>query len=287
MHPSYLSLLQTAAYFDLRYPWERKRSAKALRDLTIGLHAHAGAQAIFEIGAWEAAFSKAVRAHAPDARIYAFEANPFNYERFGSDPRIAALHIKYLHRAISDRSGPVEFYMQTRKGGSEEAVSRYAKSNSLLRQSRAGDYEAVTVEASTLRDIIEEEGLVGAPSTAWIDVEGAIQQVLSGLADRIDQFQLLHCEVEDSDIWVDQWRADDVFAYLADRGFVPVARDFERPHQFNVLFLRDTLLKIPSVRLALAQHYSGLGQSRLRWNSPRLWFAAFRSRVRQRKRGAP
>lgn len=284
MSPSPLSLLQTAAYFDLRYPWERKRSAKLLRELTIDLHAHIEAGAIFEIGAWEAAFSKSVRRHAPKARIYAFEANPFNYDRFGSQPAIAALGIQYRHLAISDRNGPVEFFMQTRKGGSDETVSHYAKSNSLLRQSRSGDYETVTVEASTLNDIIVAEGLVGIPSTAWIDVEGAIRQVLTGLGERIDQFQLLHCEVEDSEIWIDQWRSDDVFAYLAERGFTPVARDFERPNQFNVLFLRNELLAKPGVRQALASYYSRLGQSRLIWNRPKLWFAALRSRIRTRKR---
>ena len=270
--------------FDLRYPWERKRSARLLRDLTVGLHAHLGAHAIFEIGAWEAAFSRAVRAKAPDARIYAFEANPHNFERFGHDPELARLGIRYLNRAISDRSGPIEFLLQTKKGASEETVSLTAKSNSLLRQSRPGEYRAVTVEASSLEDFIAAEKLVGVPSTAWIDVEGAVGQVLTGMGECIDQFQLLHCEVEEAEMWVGQWTSDRVFDWLEARGFVAVARDFERPQQFNVLFLRKEVAAMPSVRAALAEHFSQLEKAPRQWHRAHSWLAGIRSGLRSMKR---
>jgi FkbM family methyltransferase len=277
------TLLETAAWFDLRYPWERKRSARLLRELTIALHAHLGAQAIFEIGAWEASFSRAVRRHAPDARIYAFEANPHNFERFGKDAELARLGIRYLNRAISDRSGPIEFQLQTKKGKSDEAVSLTAKSNSLLRQSRSGEYQAVTVAGSSLADFLAEENLIGAPSTAWIDVEGAMGQVLTGLGEHAAQFQLLHCEVEDAEIWSGQWTANRVFDWLEERGFVAVARDFERPSQFNVLFLRQSLLSKPEIEAAVAGYRSLCAQTRSRWNTPRLWLSRLRAHLRSRR----
>jgi FkbM family methyltransferase len=280
------SLLATAACFDLRYPWERKRSAKLLRDLTIALHDHLGARAVFEIGAWEASFSRAVRRHAPDARIYAFEANPHNFERFGKDAELARLDIRYLNRAISDRSGPIEFLLQTKKGTSDEPVSLTAKSNSLLRQSRSGEYQAVTVPASSLADFLAEENLIGAPSTAWIDVEGAMGQVLTGIGEHAAQFQLLHCEVEEAEIWNEQWTANRVFDWLETRGFVAVARDFERPQQFNVLFLRQSLVSKPEIEAAIAVYRSLCAQTKSKWNRPRLWLSRLRTRLRSRRPAA-
>jgi hypothetical protein len=68
-------------------------------------------------------------------------------------------------------------------------------------------------------------------------------------------------EVEQYPYWSGQWLFWDVQKYLATHGLIPVARDFEYPHQFNVLFIAQTLLHDISVRDELAQYYSKLGGS--------------------------
>ena len=83
-----LALLRTAALFDLSTAEGRKESVSRLRALFYRLHEIAQPRTVFEIGAKEATFSRTVRQLLPEARVIAFEANPFvfNKQRKASDP---------------------------------------------------------------------------------------------------------------------------------------------------------------------------------------------------------
>lgn len=50
----------------------------------------------------------------------------------------------------------------------------------------------------------------------------------------------------------------EVMAFLRDQGLVPVARDFEGQHQYNLLYLRPDLLQRAEVRAELAAYFSDL-----------------------------
>jgi hypothetical protein len=46
--------------------------------------------------------------------------------------------------------------------------------------------------------------------------------------------------------------------YFSGQGLVPVARDFESAHQYNLVYLRKDTLARPDVRLALSRHPQGV-----------------------------
>lgn len=250
-----LSLLRTASLFDLATPEGRKRSVDTLRQLFFDLHETLQPQVVLEIGAKEATFSRIMRKTLPEAKVIAFEANPYVYakQRKVSDP--IAEGVDYRHLAVSDRTGEISFFVQTRRG--PKSVKRTVGSNSLMERLGDVDTEEVTVASTRIDELIAAENLVGE-KTAWIDVEGAIGLVLAGLGPVLDQFTMVFAEVEEREFWADQWTWPQVQAFMAERGFHAVARDFEYEGQNNVLFVRADVLQLANVRRALAAHYSSL-----------------------------
>ncbi len=233
----------------------RKRSVAALRELFFTLHKTAKIDVALEIGAKEATYSQRVRELLPEAAVFAFEANPYIFARTKRDQDLESRNIEYLHTAVSDRSGSISFFLQTRRNG--KPLKRTVGSNSLM--ARLGDVETEEISVPSVRvdEFIAERGLAGAMS-AWIDVEGAIGLVLEGFGEQLENFLMLFCEVEEREFWDSQWTWPVVQRYLALRGFWPVARDFEFNSQHNVLFLHEKLLAKAEARNVLAHHYSVL-----------------------------
>jgi FkbM family methyltransferase len=250
-----LALLRTAALFDLSTPEGRKESVTRLRGLFYRLHEITQPRTVFEIGAKEATFSRTIRKLLPRSRAIAFEANPFVFakEKKASDPKLDG--VDYRNLAVAAHTGTTTFHVQTRRG--EKLVKPTLGSNSLM--NRLGDVETVEVEVPCVRlaDFIAGETMK-RPLSAWIDVEGAIGLVLPGLESELDDFLMIFCEVEDLAVWEGQWTWEKVHAFLSERGFRAVARDFERPGQNNVLFVQDRVLRRADARGALSEYYSGV-----------------------------
>jgi FkbM family methyltransferase len=253
-----LQLLQTASVFDLSQRSGRRASNAALSTLFVQLHGLTRPDVVFEIGAHEAAFSCRVRSEVPDAKIYAFEANPHNYERWRSQASLAERRVEYLHLAVSNRPGEAAFFIQKAHRG--KAVSPNVGSNSMLKRLGNVDQERIFVPATSVTAFVNERELRGT-FTAWIDVEGAIMNVLLGMTANLDNFAMIFCEVEERAQWKGQWLWPDVLRFLTGHGFTPVARDFEYVGQHNVLFLRNDVFARPHVRDMLAKHYAALGRA--------------------------
>jgi FkbM family methyltransferase len=250
-----LGLLRTAALFDLSTVDGRKDSVAALRGLYYHLHEILEPRTAFEIGAKEATYSRTVRKLLPRCRAVAFEANPFVFakERKRSDPRKD--RVDYRHMAVAASTGTTKFFVQTVRGG--KPMKRTVGSNSLM--ARLGDVETMEVEVPCTRiDDFLTTKRFKLPLTAWIDVEGAIGEVLPGMESVLDQFMMVFCEVEERAFWEGQWTWPTVHAFMRERGFHPVARDFEYDGQNNVLFLRDDIVHRADVRQALIAYYAGV-----------------------------
>jgi hypothetical protein len=105
---------------------------------------------------------------------------------------------------------------------------------------KASGQVEVTVPSVRLADFLslaDDERMV-----AWIDVEGANGPVLESSAEVLDRLDAAYVEVELEETWEGQWLDTDVAVFLKGHGLVPVARDVKRPHQYNVVFVRDRLL---------------------------------------------
>jgi len=249
-----LQLHSAAAFFDLTSKDGRHASVKAVEHFFFQLCNVFSPQLFVEAGAEDARVSRRARRYLPEARIVAFEANPHNFETH--EPRLNKKdRIEYLNLALDEDSGSVQFQLQVEVGGS--AVDVREGSHSLLKRADAvARYEQISVPAVSLDQFFA--GPI-APCVLWIDVEGATGRVLSGARAVLGAASHLIIEVEDRAIWSEQWLRSQVMAFLRDAGFTPVARDFQSRYQYNVLFVRTTLLEKDRFRHTLATYFSTIG----------------------------
>ena len=250
-------LLEAARRYNLAEASERARSNKRLVDLFLTIQERCRPDLTFEIGAFQADFSIAVKRRLPHVQAIAFEANPHNFQHFGNAAKIKSSDINYVHAAIAEHSGTISFHISKRLH--ERDIPSLTPINSILKRSgQASESEAVSVPCVTLTDYMTKNALLDKRFSAWIDVEGASRQVFSGAASVMRNCLSIFVEVEQRQIWDDQWLFWDVYEFLAKHGFVAIARDFEYAHQFNVVFIAQPLLRDASVRDAICRHHSAI-----------------------------
>lgn len=188
-----------------------------------------------EIGAHEAGFSARLKRQSPGTRCVAFEANPYVYEKFAA--RHAESGVEYLHMAVSETNGTVELgiprHFQNARGR-RFTKTRTNRMASLSSHRYAEETELVSVPSMRGDDFVQvaQDDVV----VAWIDVEGASGAVLESTARALSHASLVYIEVENESVWDNQWLDLDVARFLATCGLVPLLRDVQRPHQYNVVF---------------------------------------------------
>ncbi len=198
-----------------------------------------------EIGAHEARFSGWLKAEVPTARVVAFEANPHVHQKYAAS--LADTGIEYLHLAISETDGTVELGIP-REFHNEAKGRRYKKPQtnkmaSIASHVLAEQVDTVEVPSTPLDTFLSVGG--DDVVVAWIDVEGASGAVLSSGAQVLSRASLVYIEVESEPLWEGQWLDDDVARFFADCGLVPVLRDNQRPHQYNVVFANAEIASQP------------------------------------------
>ena len=200
-----------------------------------------------EIGAHQADFSQWIKREVPSARCVAFEANPYVHKKYA--PRLADTGVEYLHLAVSQTHGTVELGIP-RQFHNTDRDSRFAKRRtnrmaSLGTHRFAEETETVTVPSTPLDDFVSvaDDDVV----VAWIDVEGASGPVLSSGEKVLSRASLVYIEVESEQVWDGQWLDVDVARFLTGCGLVPVLRDVQRQHQYNVVFAAAGIAADPAI----------------------------------------
>ncbi len=251
-----LALLQTAAHYDLHSREDRAASQRWLYQLFGRLITRAmKPELVLELGAFSAEFSRAHRVQLPDAEFHAFEANPYNYERFR--PRVEAAAVAYHHLAIGETVGTCRFNMARRRDGREIDPGR--GNNSLRTKPADIEYEPVSVAMVSVDHFVAERGLQDRPTALWVDLEGCAYEGLCGAARTLENTQLIFVEVEDEAFWTGQKLSGDVRRLLMGAGFVPLARDFQTKRQYNMIYASAEAYEDAEVRLILATSLSKAG----------------------------
>lgn len=218
--------------------------SRALKALLLDVIERERPDVIAEIGAFEAGFARDMTVRYPGTRVIAFEASPVAYEHHRS--ALAEAEVDYRHLAIGANDGTITIHVPTRVRGREmPAVNRMASLNALAIPDSATEAHAVPVR--TLDGVL---GTHGGTVALWIDVEGAVKGVIDGAPRTLERTSIVLCELESVALWEGQALADNVMARLREAGLVPAARDCERPHQFNALFLRDDVAARSETALA-------------------------------------
>jgi FkbM family methyltransferase len=246
-----LRLLATVTSYDLRDRQERRRSARDLAQLFLRLCESIEPDLMVEAGANSARTSRRVKRRVGTARVVAFEANPYTFERYRLDNPPES-GIEYLHLALGDRSGQVRLNVRRTEDGAPRADGH----GSLMERpdDYEHDFESVTVPATNLDEFFGSGTY--RRCALWVDVEGAASSVLLGGRELLASTQVVMIEVEDRQYWKGAWRAPEVMRFLADRDLIPIARDFEYRHQYNLVLVRRELLDHDLVRLRLSQYLS-------------------------------
>lgn len=188
-----------------------------------------------EIGAHEAGFSMRLRRHMPELDIIAFEANPDVHALYL--PRLAPLNIDYRLQAISAAPGRVRFRVPVVRGTTKMTMGSLMNYGEASGNSVEHEVDAITLDSLERRD-----------AALWIDVEGAIKQVLDGGEQTLRSALCVQVEMETQERWPGQMTDQAVIARLATFGLTPVARDIARHWQYNAVFVRTSLRYDPRVQ---------------------------------------
>ena len=244
-----LQLLATASAFNLAEKSDRARSVRLLEHLFFRICRELNPSLFIEAGAKNATTSIRARRYVSDCRIVAFEANPLNYRRFAPSPALATSRVEYVHNALSDRAGRIEFLTTARDG---EPVAD--GQGSILKRKSGEDGVAFKVEAVRLDKFFSARSY--SSCCMWVDVEGVTREVLSGSSGLMKSVCAVFIEVEDRTVWDGQWLSRDVMTFMLKHELIPVARDFQSRHQYNVIFIKRALLSHPATRLLLSGYFS-------------------------------
>jgi len=192
---------------------------------------------VLEIGAHEASFSQWAARKLPDARVIAFEANPYVHEKYAAE--LAETRVDYRHLAVGPVTGEIQLNLPTDVAGRERELANHMASLGIHKETV--DQIEVTVPSVRLDEFVELAE--GERAVAWIDVEGASGVVLECGSEVFNRIDAVHIEVERETTWEGQWLDTDVAVFLKQHGLVPVARDLARTFQHNVVFARTHLVE--------------------------------------------
>ncbi len=202
---------------------------------------------VLELGAHEASFSQWARTALPDARVQAFEANPHVHAKYAEE--VSALGVDYRNLAVGPVTGEIELNLPLEIAGQARALDSRMASIAVHRET--GDSVTVKVPSVRLDDHVTLAP--GERGVAWIDVEGANDAVLRSGPEVLDGLDAIHIEVESRPKWDGQWLDTDVAQHLAGHDLVPVARDLQKPYQYNVVYIRSWLVPQPKVMRKAAE----------------------------------
>jgi FkbM family methyltransferase len=204
--------------------------------LFAGLVKEAQADCICDIGSRDGKQAILFRHLRPDARVFAFEANPMLFREMQSNPRLASERVEVYPHAISDREGTMDFFVVD---VDYETNDDNRGMSSLFKRPNDKIKEVLKVQTFRIDSFLREHAANANRICLWIDAEGAeyfIAQGMSGLKDRV---YALHVETALFDMVPNQKLYPEVKALLGSFGFVPCGDNIDEKRWGDVVFIRD------------------------------------------------
>lgn len=195
---------------------------------------------VVDVGANRGQFSLVCRRVSPTAKIVAFEplAEPATIYRglFGGDPQVR------LHEAaLGATSGTMTMHLSARDDSSSLLPIASAQTDNYPGSGEVGTRE---VAIMTLPEAIAP-GEMGRRSLLKIDVQGYELEVLKSAGVLLSRFEWIYVECSYVPLYEGQPLADEVIAFLVERGFalsghynVSFVKGAPEPLQADLLFVR-------------------------------------------------
>jgi FkbM family methyltransferase len=194
-----------------------------------------------EAGAYEASASMRIKNSLKNCRVYAFEANPENFNYFKNDVK----GIEYLLSAVSNYTGKIIFKQQA-IGVNGMIFPKVRGNNSIKTRTLDKEtiYNDIEVPCISLNDFFKEKEVNDLSIGMWLDLEGAAYEALTASTDILKNISFLKIEVEDKEYWTDQKLSTDIISFLSNYDLIPIIRDFEgvTVKQYNILFCNKSLI---------------------------------------------
>jgi FkbM family methyltransferase len=176
---------------------------------------------ILDIGSMDGADSKRFIKLVPDARVVAFEGNPYNYRAMRADAELTTTSIRVENLLVSDVPGKTRFFVQNPEG--DMAGFNRGTSSTRQRSLDGASMEEVILDAVRIDDFVTREYPNASRVAAWVDVEGHSYGVVKSMDKATDRVQLIHAEVETEEVWPGQRLEKDVLELAQSMGYVLLA----------------------------------------------------------------
>lgn len=156
---------------------------------------NSGPLVVLDVGANIGSYSEKLMTANPEARIYAFEPQPENFERLAAIARNRGFDA--FNTALGDKEGRLQLYDYADSDGSQHA-SLYRDVIEDIHKSEAVSHE---VELQTLDAFVKENGIT-AVDLLKIDVEGNEYKVLLGARQALagGMIDLIHFEFNEMNV---------------------------------------------------------------------------------------
>lgn len=238
-----LQLASQAVLHDLTFISGRKKSAERVAAFFLRMQDLLPITTTLEIGAHEATFSRNAKRRHPERTARAYEANPHVHAHFMLEGSVRKEGVCYEHYAIGDTDGSASFHIYDKLEGRAEPCD--SRRQSVLPRVESADSSCTTVQTPLARlDSLCAMDAEDSRYALWIDAEGFSAQVLAGAAKILSKTLAVYIELESSPKFAGQSCDREIMATLLEQDFVPILRDFQFRHQYNVIFVKKECLPL-------------------------------------------
>lgn len=167
---------------------------------------------ILDIGSRDLQQSVELHSKWPEAKIYAFEPTP---EQFQICNELAAEYdnIQVYQLAIGDKKGVVDFYKTLGNIGASSLLEPID-----IPFSSTQDVEKISVNVDTLENWMTDAAVPKA-DILWMDTQGTELLALKGMGSALRDVKFLHCEASPRAYYKGHVLKSDLEQFLVDEGF--------------------------------------------------------------------
>lgn len=198
---------------------------------------------IFDIGSRDALESIEFSRRFPNAKIYAFEANPTSYQKCLDNIR-GLDRIVVTNKVINDFDGFCKFYPIN----TEKTITAHADGNpgasSIFLSNGAADHvekyvqDEIKLPCTRLDTFCKENNITGVDAI-WMDLQGAELLALTSLGILLDTVKVIETELEINPMYTGQCLFEETNKFLVDKGFRLISGDLTVHFGTNVVYIRD------------------------------------------------
>lgn len=186
---------------------------------------------ILDFGAHDLRDSLILAEAFPDAKIYAFEANPEYFERCVYNNRFPE-RITITHKAISNVNGTINFYLTPGNIGASSVL----KPMDWVPWTSDKTVNEIVVEATRLDSWLTQNGIEEV-DLVWMDAQGSELFCLQGMGSYLSKVKMLQTEVGVQAYYEGHTLYPEVNAYLIDHGFEQIYTQHDWSHEDNLVYV--------------------------------------------------